>query len=207
MTVSMVSPPSSPVVESNSYQSEFARLSAERERTRIVIEENEAELEEIKEEILKLKISEGTLSDNITKTQSELGTQQSKRTMLLQEKTRKKRVFDNDRKALEQCLRKAESLVEKETTNKDEFCKEIAPLIDEMEALMQKEHDFCFQQDFTILTVHWATKKQKPPSKLADTEAFQQSILRLDEIERMLRDEKQKLRASLEMLHESVLWA
>lgn len=187
---------SSSVVQSNSVLPQFAALSRDREEARNAIQAAEKEYKNVLDELQKLKTVQTNLEAETSLNQEDLGTQTSKLTMLRQENARKKRIFENERKALEQCSRETESLVEKESASKESFRMAMVPLNDEMDALLQQKHDFDFQKTLSVLSL----RSTAVLSELVNVEGIQKSFHRLEEVEGKVRYEAQEYRAREEKL-------
>jgi chromosome segregation ATPase len=154
----MTSLPSS-LVQTNSVQSQFVALSRDRDNFRHAMEAAERDRRMAENQLQHLKSTTLDLQREIRSAQEELGTVSRKQHLVKQEQARLQRVLELERKALEDCARHANSMVEQEVQRKKAYCSQLEPLNDNLADILDREAGSRFSMLLNVESVEavWNT--------------------------------------------------
>ena len=144
---------SSSLVQRDSVHSQFATLSKERDGFRNDISTAEQEYNRIANELDKLKrIQASRMRESVT-AQEELGNLTRTLALSKQELSRLKRVFEQERKELEDCTRLTKVQSEKDRKRKEKYIEDMEVLNDKMEIMLDSEERVGFQSLLSLKAV------------------------------------------------------
>jgi chromosome segregation ATPase len=161
----MTSLPSS-LVQTNSVQSQFAALSRDRDSFRHAMEAAERDRRMAESQLQYLKATTLDLQREIRSAQEELGTVSRKQHLVKQEQARLQRVLELERKALEDCARHANSMIEQEVQRKSAYCSQLDPLNDNLADVLDREAGSRFSVLLNVESVEAVLNKIQIPENV-----------------------------------------
>jgi chromosome segregation ATPase len=194
----MTSLPSS-LVQTNSVQSQFVALSRDRDNFRHAMEAAERDRRMAESQLQQLKSTTLDLQREIRSAQEELGTVSRKQHLVKQEQARLQRVLELERKALEDCARHANSMVEQEVQRKKAYCSQLEPLNDNLADVLDREAGSRFSMLLNVESVEAVWNKIPIPESV-DRQALEEGYDLLKEArDKSEREEQRRSRCATKL--------
>jgi chromosome segregation ATPase len=182
----------SSLVQTNSVQSQFATLSRDRDNFRHAMEAAERDRRMAESQLQHLKSTTLDLQREIRSAQEDLGTVSRKQHLVKQEQSRLQRVLELERKALEDCARHANSMVEQEVQRKKAYCSQLEPLNDKLANVLDREAGSSFSLLLNVESVEAVWNKIQIPESVDRHQALEEGYDLLKEARDKSEREEQR---------------
>lgn len=173
--------PNTSITNNHGAAGQFQQWARDRDAFRNAAADADRQRASLERELEKLRAEQKLAAERIQQASMEVGCVHRERDMLLKERDRLQKELINGRNELEQCAAKIDAFRADESNKKQEFCRQMKDLNDELGGLLVKQEDFRLQQLLSVETLPLVLEQCKsndasPASNDGTAEALQEAL-------------------------------